>query len=441
MNNSRFRPSLQGFRASALSMAMLAAMPCAAQSLRVDYQLGVSLLHSDNINLSDNAPDSDSILSPSISFDASQAGSTTQLRARGMMQYLDYRDSTYSDEFRGEFAGQFNWTLLPQRLNFLVEDYLGRQPIDVLNGFNPGNQQQINVFTAGPSLYARFGAVTRGQFDLRYSNTYAEETTEFNGNRYNVSGRLFRDLDASQWLSANLEATQARFDDKTPNADYKRYDGYAGYRRESNKVDLDVALGYTRLERESHSGHESSPLARARLDWRIAPRSLISANVSYEFADAASDLVAENNRLDAPVLEDIATPTLLVGPQVYRERRYELGYAFKGERLAFQVRPYLTRIDYLDAAQIGWKSRGTYASVEYRVRPLQTLSLSAMFEKRDYVNGLRSDDDSTLRAAYEYRFSRHLSGFASLQRRHRNSDIPGQDYRENLATLGFVYRR
>lgn len=441
VNHSRLNPCLRCLRASAISVAVFAALPAAAQPLRIDYQLGASYLHSDNINLSDATPDSDSILSPSLSFDASQSGSTTQLRARGMLQYLDYRDNTYKDEFRGEFAGQFNWTLLPQRLNFMVEDYLGRQPIDVLNGFNPGNQQQINVFTAGPSLYARFGDATRSQFDLRFSNTYAEKTNEFNGDRYNAAFRLFRDLSSIQWLSANLEATQARFDDTTPDLDYTRYDGYIGYRRTSAKLDLDVAAGYTRLERDSVTGHDSSPLARAHLEWTVAPRSVISADARYQFADAASDLVAENNRLDEPVVEEIATPTLLVGPQVYHERRYEVGYSFQGERLSFQVRPYFDRIDYLEAAQTGWKSRGAYANVQYRLRPLQTLSLSAARERRDYTGGLRSDRDDTIRLAYEYRLNRHLSASVSWQRRNRNSDAPGQDYTENLATVGFVYRR
>jgi hypothetical protein len=427
-------------RTGLLPLALLAALPCPAESLRVDYVLGASLLHSDNINLSETAPDSDSVLSPEVSFEATQSGSSTAFKARGRLQYLDYRDNTFDDEARGEFAGQFNWMLLPQRLTLVVEDYLGRQPVDITAGYNPGNQQQINVFTAGPSLFAHFGKATRGQLDVRYSDTYAEVAREFNGSRYMAAGRLFRDLGTSRWLSANVEASRIRFD-LDPSSDYDRYDAYVGYRHESRRIDMDVAVGYTRLEQEGAAGDESSPLARAQLDWQVAPRSMLSARASYQFADTASDLVAESSRLDTLVIEDVAAPTGLVGPAVYRQRRYEVGYQFTGERWNFQVRPYLERTDYNDAALVGWETRGGYVDAEYQLRPRLNLTLSAVREDREFADGSRNDRDTLARIGLTYEFSRHLSGSIGWQRRERDSDVPGQDYRENVATVSVSYRR
>lgn len=433
--------ALRHMRTGLLPLALLAALPCPAESLRVDYVLGASLLHSDNINLSETDPDSETVLSPEISFEATQSGSSTSFKARGSLQYLDYRDNTYGDEARGEFAGQFNWMLLPQRLNLVVEDYLGRQPVDFTAGYSPGNQQQINVFTAGPSLFARFGTATRAQFDLRYSDTYAEETREFNGNRYLVAGRLFRDLGTSRWLSANVEASSVRFDLDTPSADYDRYDAYVGYRHESTRLNMDVAVGYTRLEQDNVAGTESSPLARAQLDWQLAPRSMLSATASYQFADTASDLVANSSRLDTLVIEDVAAPTGLVGPAVYRQRRYEVGYRYTGDRWNFQVRPYLERTDYNDTALVGWETRGGYFNAEYQLRPRLSLTASAMREDREFADGSRNDRDTLARIGLTYEFSRHLSGSVGWQRRERESDVPGQDYRENVATISVSYRR
>jgi hypothetical protein len=428
-------------RTGLLPLALLAALPCQAESLRVDYVLGASFLHSDNISLGDTDRDSESVLSPEVSFEATQSGSSTSFKARGSLQYLDYRDDTYGDEARGDFAGQFNWMLLPQRLTLVVEDYLGRQPIDFTAGYSPGNQQQINVFTAGPSLFARFGTATRAQFDLRYSDTYAEETREFNGNRYMAAGRLFRDLGTSRWLSANVEASSIRFDLDTPSADYDRYDAFVGYRRESTRLNLDVAVGYTRLEQDNVAGSESSPLARAQLDWQLAPRSLLSATASYQFADTASDLVANSSRLDALVIEDVAAPTGLVGPAVYRQRRYEVGYRYTGERWNFQVRPYLERTDYNDATLVGWETRGGYFNAEFQLRPRLALTASASREDREFADGSRSDRDTLGRIGLTYDFSRHLSGSVGWQRRERDSAVPGQDSRENVAPISVSYRR
>lgn len=450
MNHIPSRPALRrhhpgvihssALRTGALTLALLAALPCAAESLRVDYVLGASLMHSDNITLSDTAPVSETVLSPEVSFEATQSGSATSLKARGRLQYLDYRDGVFGDEARGEFAGQFNWMLLPQRLNFVVEDYLGRQPVDFAAGYSPGNQQQINVFTAGPSLFARFGETTRGQLDMRYSDTYAEETREFNGKRYLAAGRLFRDLAPSQWLSANIEASQVRFD-LDASTDYKRYDGYVGYRHESARINLDASLGYTRLEQDNASGHESSPLARLQFDWQLAPRSLVTARASYQFADTASDLVSESSRLDTLVIEDIAAATGLVGPAVYRQRRYEIGYQYSGDRWDILARPYVDRVDYTDALLPGWETHGVYVDVEYRLRPQLSLTASAAREDREFDDASREDDDSLFRIGLSYQFSRHLTGSVGWQRRDRDSSMPGQGYRENLATIGISYRR
>lgn len=445
MDHNPSRPASRRHRPGALRicllpLALLAALPCAAESLRVDYVLGASLMHSDNITLSDTAPVSETVLSPEVSFEATQSGSATSFKARGRLQYLDYRDGTFGDEARGEFAGQFNWMLLPQRLNFVVEDYLGRQPVDFAAGYSLGNQQQINVFNAGPSVFARFGATMRGQVDLRYSDTYAEETREFNGERYLAAGRLFRDLAPDQWLSANIEASQVRFDIGS-STDYKRYDGYIGYRHESARVNLDASLGYTRLEQDNASGHESSPLARLQLEWQLAPRSLVTARASYQFADTASDLVSESSRLDTLVIEDIAIATGLVGPSVYRQRRYEVGYQYDGDRWDILARPYMERVDYNDAALSGWETRGAYVDVSYRLRPQLTLTASAQRENREFDEASREDDDSLLRIGLSYQFSRHLSGSVGLQRRDRDSSVPGEDYREDLATIGISYRR
>lgn len=432
---------LRQLGAAALPLALVAALPCGAQSLRVDYVVGASVLHSDNIDLSDDTPRSDTVVSPEVSFEATQSSSATNFRARGRVQYLSYMDDSYGDEARGEFAGQFTWMLMPQRLSLVVEDYLGQQPVDFAAGYSPANQQQINVFTAGPSLFMRFGDAMRGQVDMRYSDTYAEETRDFNGNRYLAAGRLFRDLGTNRWMSLNVEASKVRFDLDAANADYDRYDAYLRYRRESARLNLDASLGYTRLDQNSAAGEESSPLGRLQLDWQASPRSVISATAAYQFADTASDLITDSTRLDELVIEDISTPTGLVGPAVYRQRRYELGYRFTEDRWNFQARPYVERVDYSDPLLSGWTTNGAYIDFRYELRPRLNLGVSMVRENRDYLVAAREDRDTLARVELAYEFSSHLSGSLGWLRRNRDSNIPGQDYRENVATVSIAYRR
>lgn len=429
----------------AVAISLGVALPCPAQSLRVDYTLGLSYLHTDNVTLVETGEDEESVLAPELTIDANKQSSAVQLRARGSFQYLDYRSDAYNDKALGDFAGQLNWFVVPNSVALVAADYLGRMPIDVLGGLTPGNQQNINVFTAGPTFYLRPGDTTTVQMDLRYSDTHASESEDFNGHRGSGALRLSHGISESQTLTANGEATKVEFDN-APEADYTRYDAYAGYLRESERSDLEVALGYSRIERDGEDPLDlredriSSPLGRIRLAWQIAPRSRVDLHARYELADSATDLVARSDRFDEPMIEDLASPNVVVGAELFKSRRVEAGYQFAGERLGLYLRPYLERVSYEDPVDAHWDARGVYLDANYKLRPRMNLRLFALHERRDVMDA-RSDTDRSVRLTFSYDFSRKLSGWIGAQRRDRSSNVAGADYRENTVMAGIAYRR
>lgn len=433
--------SLPAFPArAALTVALLAALPGAAQAIDIQYEVGAGVLHSDNIGLSDTDPQSDTVFSPQLRFDAEQAGSTFRLNARGNVQYLDYLDNTFDDGFRGAFTGAGVWTMIPERLDWTFEDYLSRQPIDTLSAFSPGNEQQANLFVTGPSLYLHLGEATTGQIDLRYSNSYAEENEDFNSDRYNAAARVERSLSPTQAISANVEATRVRYDSAL-NADYTRYDGYGRYTSQFRTVDLSVDLGYSRLEFENSPKDDWLPLVRGNLAWHMSPRSTLDADLSYEYSDAADDLVVTDINGNAPDLDDFGNPTVAVRPEVYKQRRLELGYQFTGERVGFEVRPYYQRISYIDTTLQDERDFGGFAELSYRLRPRMTLLVAAAHEDRKFEGLARRDKESIGSIALVNEFTQHWSARFELQRRERNSTEIGQDYHENAAIVSFTYRR
>ncbi len=424
-------------------VALLFALPMAAQSARIDYTVGASVLHSDNIGLSETDPIDETVLSPQFSFTAEQTGSTVQLKARGDAQYLDYRDDSFDDELRGRFAGQLNWVVLPERMNFVVEDYLDRQPINAFNSFTPSNLQQINVFALGPTFYARLNDAHRIQFDLRYGNTYAEDTEAFNGDRYNAAARLLSRFSETTQLSANLEATQVEFDLAGPTSEYTRYDGYAGYLRKLADLDVKVDLGYSRVELERSDRSHSAPLGRASVDWRISARSVLAADASYQFSDSGQDLVARSGDLDSPIIRDPSNADMVVAPDLFRQRLFEGGYKFNGDRLDLEVRGHRHWVRYTDSQTLlpDWNTRGGFLDLGYRVRPRLMLSATAYQETRTFEDFSRTDRDRTLSIGLVNQFTRHWSARIDLQRRTRDSSAAGLDYDENAAIVAVSYRR
>lgn len=441
--HSRSRAAL---RKGVLPIALLVALSGSAWAIDVDYEVGVAAKYSDNINLSDDNPISDTVISPRMFFLVEQVGRNVELAAQGNVEYRYYTSDSFDDEVRGRFAGALNWMVIPQRLDFVVQDYLSLQPVNELVEFSPSNQQQVNVFVAGPTLHARFGSTTRGQLDMRYVNTYAEERDEFDSDRVTAAARLVRELSAIQSISANLEASDTRFDRPDRAADYRRYDGYLNTRMQRRHMDLSVDLGYSRLEfdenvtlggRDTESSH---PLARATVNWRMTPRSVLGTTVRYQVTDATQSLMTPVD-FDRRDFNDFRGPNTLSEPNVFRERLVRLRYGYTGDRTSVQFGPYYRRIRYLEEVVESQERRGLTLSLEHRLRPRLTLSGYAAREDREFFGVAREDEDSILGVGLENRFTRHWSGRVDLQRRERDSTEASRSYSENAIMVSFSYRR
>lgn len=407
----------------------------------LDYTIGLSLLHSDNINLSEGAPESDNVLSPQFAFTAKHAGSRLQLDASGSIQYLDFLGNTFKDQPRGQLTGKLDWTVSPERLHFYVQDYLSRQPVSVLNSFTPGNEQQINVFVAGPSLTARLGATTSARFDVRYTNSYAQDTKDFNGNRYSAAARLIHALNPTDELTLTAEGTRADFDNNQDTVGYTRKDAYIGYTSKLASLDLAIDAGYSWVTPNATDRTTGGILLRGHADWRATSRSSLILDASRQFADATSDLIARPRDVEIPVISDSSAASTLIGPGLYRENFYQLGYVFRDVRWSAEVHPYYQRIRYQDNVQPDQTNRGGYVQASYRLRSDTTLDLAASRSIRRFPDLLREDRDTIADLGLAHDFSSHWAGRIDLQRRQRSSTDAGQSYHENAVIVSFSYRR
>lgn len=438
-------------RKGRLCTALLVVLSGSAGAIDLDYELGVAAKYSDNINLSETNEISDTVVSPRLHFHVEQIGRQVELLAQGNLEYRHYTDDTFDDEFRGRFAGSLNWMVIPERLDFVVQDYLSLQPVNELVEFTPDNQQQVNVFLAGPTLHARFDSTTRGQLDLRYIDSYAEESESFNSERFNAAGRLIRQLNANHEVSLNVEASDVQFDRVLQASDYRRYDGYVSSQMNRQDVDISLDAGYTRVEFDDEAAlgagesSYSDPLARATVNWRLSPRSVLGTTLRYQLTDATQRIIAplDIDRIDFERrdFDDFRVSRSLAEPNVFRERMARIRYAYAAERTTVQVAPYYRRIRYLEQLVEDQDRRGVVASLEHRLRPRLTLSAYAAREEREFVDINREDDDTVLSVGLANRFTRHWTGRVELQRRDRDSTAPGRSYEENAVMISFSYQR
>lgn len=432
---------------TALCCALLALLPQAAGAAELDYEIGLRLLRSDNISLVQDDKIGETVLSPRVSFTLQHTGPSLQASVHGDVQYLDYLGNAYDNDTRGEFDGQLDWMLIPDRFSVMAADTLSQQSVSTLAAFNPGNQQQINVFVAGPSFYARFGETTRGQLDMRYTNSHAEETAGFNNNRYNVAARLRRQLNETDQLLFNVETTKVEFDTLSELYNYRRDDAYVTYRSQLSRVQLNVDAGYTRLKPQDIGKAESSSLLRASADWQITASSVLSASFRNEFADATQDLVVRigtpgtpGTPSDPPV-GNPDDPNLIVIPDTYKQKQLNVAYQYSGQRLRTEMAPYYHQLRYLRDSTFDADSYGVRFNGSYELQPQTFLTFVASHEARDFDNLARKDRDTTLGVGLDKRFSRHWGGALEYRHRKRDSSLAGQDYVENMVQVSFSYFR
>lgn len=430
-------------RASALLFALLLGLPGPSFAVDIQYEISGTARASDNIGLADGNPSSDVLLTPRISFEVEQAGASLELSARGNFEYLYYADKTFKEKARGELIGEFDWTMVPERAHFIVQDYLTRELVNAFESPTSANEQLVNILVAGPSFHVRFNEATKGQLDLRYAISTAQESKDFNSERHGIAGRVVREISANQRLSANAEASRVDYSTAQPAFDYTRQDGYLGYERNLAAIDIKADVGYSWLKPRSGGTNLSGPLARANLGWRVAPRSLIAVVVAYQISDATQNLITRGSRLEGSVIGDLinTNPDAILTPELFRTRRADIRYVFTDERLALAVRTYFERLRYVNVSQFNQTNMGAVLDVDYKFRPRWSVAFQVGRENREFDASGRDDSDLFMNFAVVNEITRRWIWRLELIRRQRDSNAVGRDYEENAAAISLIYRR
>lgn len=430
-------------RRTRLHLAILAAAALAgsAHAARLNYRIEVEALHSDNINQSEDNQAEDTVLVPRIKFDLKEEGATVELQARGEFERRRYFGNQFDDESRSEFAGQLNWSLLPQRMNLVVEDYLSEEPINFRGGRYPGNLQRVNILLGGPSFFARMGDATRFQLDLRGVSTHAEVAPDFDGERYSAAASLQRDLSPTSKGSLNLTSMKARFDDAPTAVDYTRTDAFVRYEGRLRKVEYELDLGHSRLNRDS-GDDPTTTIARATVQWQSDSRNRFRLRARHQFADQVQDLVVRLRDPDESLVPDLVdSSSSLVSSGVYRQRDVELDYRHRGERVGLRVRPLYRELRYIDRGDADRRERGAFFEVDYRLRPLVSLFFTGSVRNREFLSRNEEDRDRVYSLGVNYQLTRHWGWRAEAVRNQRKSNVADQEYTENAVFLTLWWQR
>ncbi len=434
--------------AALLSAALLLASG-SAHALRIGYIVDLAAEHNDNLLLTSKHPIALTFLRPSLAFDLHEDSSTVQADISGRMAYVRYGDRRFGDSLDSTLNGRVNWNIIPQRLSFNATDHLTLQPVNTLTPDTPGNRQQVNVFSAGPTVHFQWSQRWQGTAELQYVRNDAEVTDIFNAQRYAFALRSTRLLSATSALSLSVQTQQVDFDDDIRARDYRRDDLFARYTRKLANVDLRLDFGFSRLDyRRAFPGLADTrhdPLLHAEILWRLNESHRLRVRASRESSDVANDALFENSApLDgtpsARIPERVVTGQAVVNASPFLEQRLDTEYAYTSPRWTFKLSPYVDHLRYNDSNTFDQNSRGATVASSWRARPHLLLGALASIDHDHYVRQNRNIDTTRYTINARYEATRHWSSTLEFSRDQRRSDFGSQNADQNAITLTFTYR-
>lgn len=426
----------------ALLFASLTATPHAAHALRIDYALDFIVEQNDNLLLTPDDPIALTVLRPGIGFEVSHDSPVLQSRISGRAEYRRYGDAHFADVVDGTLNARVNWVAIPERLSFTLIDNLTLQPVNTLSADTPGNRQQVNVLSAGPTLSFEWGDDWRGVTELRYVRSEAEITDEFNSERIDLALRATKRLSPTSRLAFNVRTQQVDFEQDVVARDYTRSELFARYSRTLNRVDFAIDAGYSRLDYKSDlpgfAGSRSDPMLRTQLTWRPNDTHRFEARLSSAFSDVASNSLAGVG-VGTGIPAEVVTGETVVNASPFLERRLETGYAYTSTRWTASITPYLDRLRYDGTDEFDQNGLGTGLEVSWRARRNLRIGFASALNRNEYVNLDRVDETRRYTGYARLDWARHWSGMLTLARYARKSTSTGQDANQNTITLSISY--
>lgn len=428
------------FGATLFSLAVMAALPGTAHAIRVEYTLSMGVERNDNLLLTPTDRIGVTMLRPGIAFSVLQDSSTVQAEFSGRAEYLDYRDNRFDNTYEGTLSGRLNWVLVPERLSFTVEDDLTVQPVNTLLADVPGNRQQVNVFSAGPTLLFNWTQTLRGAAELRYINSDAEVTDEFNSDRINFALRATKELSEVSRLSGNLQVQRVDFERDLVARDYDRTDVFGRYARTLANFDVAIDAGLSRINYTRGGGSRSEPLFRVETTWRRNDRHRLTLRASSQFSDTAADALAGiGTDLDMSVPGAVPIGESVVNASPYEERGLEALYTFTTPRLTVIVAPYHNRLRYVDTDAFDQNTSGGRFDANWLARPRLRLGAYGATGRVSYLQLDRADETREAGLYAEYEFTRRLSSRLTVARYERDISLAGLDAKQNSVLFTIAY--
>jgi hypothetical protein len=408
----------------------------------LNWRLGLSVEHSDNMARRPVAV-SETVIEPTLAFAYLKEGSRGELEAAGSASYRRYQQGRFDNETLQQIGLTGRWVLAPERLSWALQSVITDQPVNPFGVDAPDNRQRTQVLVTGPTLAVRPSTNVRLLGELRFMDTGAERTPEFDGQRAAAAARLLYQRSPVSALSAEFESIDAEFDRAGAAPDYRRDNAFLRYSRLGARGDWNADIGYSQVRFDDtfagFSREESLPMARLRVAHALTDITRLEIDLQRGFGDSVEDLLD-----GAPRADDYALPIgrtairdTTLSSDLFEQTGGRLGLSHRSEATYFRIDGRWRRQEYLRATGLDQTIRGFVVSANRQVRATFSLGAQAGVEWRRFGAIERRDRDSRIALVANWRTSRRTGLSFELSHGERSSTEAQQVFDDNRALVTF----
>ena len=135
------------------------------------YGVDVGIGESDNVTLVSTNKVSQTIAIADADFDIKEQSRLFDVDAKGNFSDLDYLQNAYGNQLIGRFDGTGEIALMPEHINWVLQESFGQAQIDPFASVTPTNLENVNYVSTGPDFAMRLGPTFFLDVTARYART------------------------------------------------------------------------------------------------------------------------------------------------------------------------------------------------------------------------------------------------------------------------------
>ncbi|HZF20111.1 MAG TPA: hypothetical protein VE008_10430 [Burkholderiales bacterium] len=339
--------------------------------------------------------------------------STADVNARflGQVERRHYLEGAFKDDNTIYVDGSVLWSIVPQRLNWIAEDYGREVRLDITAPDTPTNRTTVNSFSTGPDTNFRLSSTDFAQFGARYGRYDITGPGDYY--RYEGYARLGHQFSPFTTLSLNYVPVLAYLDPTTsPYSTVLREDYFVHYDSHSIANSLVLEAGTTHLTREGGTPLNGR-LLRGSYARTMTSTSSLRLLYSENYSDTYTDLLGQVRSVmtpaeQAPLAPLPGTVATTQDPNLYFSRRGDVNYVEQGDRLGYSVRGYYRSVDYLTLPQ-DYYERGGLFDWSWQFAGETRVGGQVVYIRRTFTSFFQEDVERLATLGATYRFTPNIT--------------------------------